>query len=125
VAFTVGSRSGITVPASSIVRSGQLTSLFVVGKDGIARMRLVTIGEPQGDRVEVLSGIDAGETIVTAVGNGVRDGTRVIPSRRSRAATEDGRGIPCRSTTSAASAEDSSPSEPAPSGAEGRLGVTR
>ncbi len=77
VAFTVGSRNGITVPASAITRRGQLTSVFVVDNDGVAHMRLVTLGDPQGQRVEVLSGIDAGETIVPQVMNDLRDGMRV------------------------------------------------
>lgn len=81
VAFTVGSRSGITVPASSIVRRGQLASVFVLGNDRVMRTRLVTLGEPQGDRVEVLSGIDAGETIVTRVTDAMRDGVKVASER--------------------------------------------
>jgi membrane fusion protein, multidrug efflux system len=81
VAFTVGSRNGITVPAAAITRRGQLASVFVVGKDGVARMRLVTLGEPQGQRVEVLSGIDPGETIVGQVTNEIRDGVKVAGTR--------------------------------------------
>ena len=77
VVFTVGSRSGITVPSSAVTRRGQLASVFIVGKDGVARMRLVTLGEPQGERVEVLSGVDPGETIVPRLVNGIRDGVRV------------------------------------------------
>ena len=81
VAFPIGTRNGITVPAAAVAHRGQLTSVFVVDKDGVARMRLVTLGEPQGDRVEVLSGIDAGETIVPALSNEVRDGVKVVSSR--------------------------------------------
>jgi membrane fusion protein, multidrug efflux system len=81
VAFTVGSRRGITVPAGAITRRGQLASVFVVGKEGVARMRLVTLGEPQGERVEVLSGIDSGETIVPRLTNEIHDGVRVAAAR--------------------------------------------
>lgn len=81
VAFTVGSRNGITVPAAAITHRGQLASVFVVGKDGVARMRLVTLGEPQGQRIEVLSGIDPGETIVPRVTNEIRDGVKVAVPR--------------------------------------------
>lgn len=81
VAFTVGSRNGITVPAAAITYRGQLVSVFVVGKDGVARMRLVTLGEPQGQRIEVLSGIDPGETIVPRVTNEIRDGVKVAVPR--------------------------------------------
>ena len=81
VAFTVGSRNGITVPATAITQRGQLASVFVVGKDEIARMRLVTLGDPQGLRIEVLSGIDPGETIVPRVTNEIRDGVKVVIPR--------------------------------------------
>ena len=81
VAFTVGSRSGVTVPAAAITHRGELASVFVVGRDGIARMRLVTLGEPQGQRVEVLSGIDPGETILPQVTNEIRDGVKVVVLR--------------------------------------------
>ena len=64
VAFTIGSRNGITVPASAIQHRGQLTSVLVVDPAGVARLRLVTLGESTGDRIEVLSGIDPGERVV-------------------------------------------------------------
>ena len=80
VAFTVGTRSGITVPAGAVGRRGQLTSVFVVDKSGVARLRLVTVGEVEGERVEVLSGLDVGETVV--VGGNVREGVTVAAGRR-------------------------------------------
>ena len=77
VAFTVGSRNGITVPATAVARRGQLTSVFVVGPQDTARLRLVTLGEPQQGRIEVLSGIDPGERVITRTGGDVRDGVRI------------------------------------------------
>lgn len=77
VAFRAGERQGVTVPAEAVVRKGQLTSVLVVGKDGVARMRLVTLGEHHDRRVEVLSGLDAGETLVSRAVNGLRDGVAV------------------------------------------------
>ena len=81
VAFPIGSRSGITVPAGAIARRGQLTSVFVVDAQQMARMRLVTIGDPQQGRVEVLSGIDPGEKVVVQLSSELRDGVRVIAPR--------------------------------------------
>jgi RND family efflux transporter MFP subunit len=63
VAFTAGTRNGITVPATAVQRRGQLTSVSVIDSGGLARMRLVTLGEPAGEAIEVLSGIDAGERV--------------------------------------------------------------
>jgi len=76
VSFTIGKRSAVTIPIGSLVRSGQLTSVFVVGPGDIARMRLITLGESDGTRVEILSGLDAGERIVSAPAK-VRDGMLV------------------------------------------------
>jgi multidrug efflux pump subunit AcrA (membrane-fusion protein) len=43
---------------------------------GRARLRMITLGEAQGDWIEVLSGLDAGELVVIAPAY-VRDGARV------------------------------------------------
>ena len=76
VAFPAGERSAIVVPAEALVRRGQLTSVFVVGRDAVARMRLVTAGAASGADVEVLSGLDAGESVVATPAR-VRDGVIV------------------------------------------------
>lgn len=72
VLIRTGQRNGVVIPDAALVRRGALTSVFVVGTDGVARMRLITLGE----HGEVLSGIDAGERIVVDAAN-VRDGVRV------------------------------------------------
>ena len=41
-------RQALTVPASAIVRRGQLTSVFVVDKDNRARLRLVQVASTSG-----------------------------------------------------------------------------
>lgn len=73
VLLPAGERSGLTVPSAAIVRRGQITSVFVVGTDRIARMRLITLGS--GD--EVLSGLAAGETIVTEPSK-VVEGAKIV-----------------------------------------------
>lgn len=72
VHFRTGERQAIVVPAEAVVRQGQLTSVFVVGADGVARMRLITLGSNN----EVLSGLDGGERIVSRPAT-VRDGVKV------------------------------------------------
>jgi len=75
--FPAGERKALVVPAAAVVERGQLSSLFVVGADGVARLRLVTLGERHGERVEVLSGLTPGERIVVEGGDGLADGSRV------------------------------------------------
>jgi RND family efflux transporter MFP subunit len=67
VLFATGSRRAITVPAAAVQTNGALASVFVVGGDGAARMRLITCGDAAGGRVEILSGLDDGERILQAV----------------------------------------------------------
>jgi RND family efflux transporter MFP subunit len=62
--FATGQREAVTVPASAVVRRGQLNSVFAVS-DGVARLRLLTLGEKTGpDHIEVLSGLNHGDSIV-------------------------------------------------------------
>lgn len=73
VLFPTGTRMVLTIPASAILRHGQLISVFVVGHDDVARMRLITVGENN----EVLSGLEPGERIVTDPSR-VTDGAKII-----------------------------------------------
>lgn len=75
--FRVGSRQGVAVPAAAVVERGALTSVWVVSGEGIARLRLVKLGATLDGRVEVLSGLSAGERIVTAGAERVSDGAKV------------------------------------------------
>lgn len=76
VSFPAGERTAVVIPAAALVRRGQLASVFVIGKDNVAHMRLVTAGAAGGAELEILSGLDAGESIVAAPAR-VRDGVIV------------------------------------------------
>jgi RND family efflux transporter MFP subunit len=75
--FRVGSRRGIMVPTAAVLERGALTSLWAVSREGIARLRLVKLGATLGSRVEVLSGVNAGDRVVTAGLAKVTDGAKV------------------------------------------------
>jgi multidrug efflux pump subunit AcrA (membrane-fusion protein) len=75
--FSGGERQALTVPLSAVVERGQLTTVYVVDAQNVARLRLITIGERRAARVEALSGLAAGERIVVDVTDRVRDGSRV------------------------------------------------
>lgn len=64
VAATGARKSALLIPAAAILERGQLSGVFVV-KEQILHFRLVKTGARVGDRVEILSGLAAGETIVT------------------------------------------------------------
>jgi RND family efflux transporter MFP subunit len=52
------------VPARAVVRRAELTAVYVVGGDGRPLLRQVRLGRVQGDTVEVLAGVSAGERVV-------------------------------------------------------------
>ena len=63
VAMPVGETHSIRVPSGAVIRRGQMEIVFAV-MDGRARMRLVKTGNKVGDEVEVVSGLQSGETVV-------------------------------------------------------------
>lgn len=69
-------RDVLTVPGAAVQRHGQVTSVFVVDGD-VARRRLVVLGGPVGDRVEVLSGVSDGERVIVAPPVALADGMPV------------------------------------------------
>lgn len=75
-AISVGEFSTIRVPASAVTRRGQLEMVFVA-LDGKAQLRLVKTGKQIDDTVEILSGIDPGEPVITGGLAELRDGQPV------------------------------------------------
>ncbi len=76
VSWPAGEGRALVVPASAVSTFGQMERVFVVA-DGHAAMRLVKTGARHGDRIEILSGLAAGETIVTTNTATLRDGQPV------------------------------------------------
>lgn len=63
-----GRREGVPhvfVPVSAVVRRTEVTAVYVMGAEGRPQLRQVRLGAPQGDTVEVLSGLDPGERLIT------------------------------------------------------------
>ena len=75
--FIIGQRTVLSVPHKAIAQQGQIAAVFVVDQSGIARLRLVKTGRSLGDRIEVLSGLNQGEQIVSEVVASLKDGTPV------------------------------------------------
>ncbi len=75
--FEVGASSRMWLPRQSIVREGQLEGVFVVDKSHVARLRLLKLGEVSPSAVEVLAGLDNGETVVVEGMKTLQDGSKV------------------------------------------------
>jgi multidrug efflux pump subunit AcrA (membrane-fusion protein) len=68
--------TALLVPMSALVYRGQLTGVYVV-ETQLLHFRLVKTGAQLGDQVEILSGLSAGETIVSGDVQRARSGARV------------------------------------------------
>ncbi len=75
--FIIGQRKTLAIPQAAVTQQGQLIGVFVVDRSGTARLRLVKTGRVAGDRVEVLSGLNEGEEIISEGITTIRDGIRV------------------------------------------------
>lgn len=64
VAIPVRETAALRVPASAVVHRGQMELVFVAA-NGHAQLRLVKTGKRVGDEVEVVSGLEAGEEVVS------------------------------------------------------------
>ncbi len=68
-------RQGLSVERSAVVRRGQLDGLYVASPEGVIQLRWIRTGRAFGDRIEVLSGLEAGERYVSRPEPGLADGT--------------------------------------------------
>jgi len=75
--FPRGERTAILVPGTSVVRRGALVGVFTIRQNQLAELRYVTLGNPVGDRVEVLSGLSPNDVVVSAPGDRELGGKQV------------------------------------------------
>jgi len=71
-----GTTLTLLVPSATVVERGELTSLYAVGTDRVARLRWVKLGRRFENQVEILSGLNEGERIL-ADGSRGADGALV------------------------------------------------
>ncbi len=76
VSVPAGSAAVLHVPEPALIVRGQL-EYVMVQEEGVARLRLVRTGRRQSGRVSVVSGLNAGERVVVAGLDGLRDGQAV------------------------------------------------
>lgn len=68
--------SGLTLPARAVQFKGEQASVFVLGQDGTVANRPVTLGELDGNRWVVRSGVKAGERVIVEGWQKVRAGQK-------------------------------------------------
>lgn len=77
VKFRTGTASRLMVPQDATWEREGLHYVYVVNSEGMARLRIVTIGLKNDREVEILSGLQEGEKIVTSNFDEVKDGDRI------------------------------------------------
>jgi multidrug efflux pump subunit AcrA (membrane-fusion protein) len=76
-----GSSRSLDVPESAVLTRGQMEVAFVLDREK-ARMRLVRGGRRDRGRVEILSGLEAGDVLLVTPGAGLREGDPVKAAAR-------------------------------------------
>lgn len=65
------------VPRSAFVGSVNANQIFVMEKDGTAKLKTVTAGRILGEKVEILNGLANGDIVITSGQINLNDGTKV------------------------------------------------
>ena len=64
VDIPVGKKQSLLVPKKAVVEKGQLTGVYTVDKNSVIAYRLIRAGKLYGDRVEILSGLNPGDSVI-------------------------------------------------------------
>ena len=78
-------RNAVLVPVPALVREGEETAVFVANGDK-AQRRTVRVGLTDGEHIEIVSGVKAGEMIIVDGQAGLPDGAKIRVGDRATAA---------------------------------------
>jgi HlyD family secretion protein len=69
----------LVIPAASLLTSEDgKTTVMVAGSDGRAHQKEVKVGVRQGDQVQIVEGVQAGERVVASGAYGLPDNTKIV-----------------------------------------------
>ncbi len=96
VQLQLGVSQGILVPVTAVRTGPNGDYVYVIDEDRIARMKSVRRGLATAERIQIMSGLQGGELVVTEGGDGVRDGSPVqlAGDQKARAASGSAGGTP-------------------------------
>jgi Cu(I)/Ag(I) efflux system membrane fusion protein len=66
VTVTGAGADGLAIPSEAVVNTGERDYVFLARAGGTFEPRMVTVGRADGDQVQVLSGLAAGDTVVAS-----------------------------------------------------------
>jgi RND family efflux transporter MFP subunit len=67
--FSRGKQQALLIPRSAVIERGQLQGVFVLDQNKVASLHYVTLGKFSGAEIEVLSGLQGGESFVANPGD--------------------------------------------------------
>lgn len=79
VLLRISGEKPLVIPANSVVVAGGTPQVPTVASDGRVVFQRVTLGRDHGREIEVLAGLDEGDTVIVNPGDAVREGIRVRP----------------------------------------------
>ena len=82
VLFPVGRRELLALAQAAVLNRAGIPGVFVVDGQGIARYRMVRLGREADGQVEVLSGLNPGEHVITGNAAQVNNGDKVSALRK-------------------------------------------
>jgi multidrug efflux pump subunit AcrA (membrane-fusion protein) len=71
-------RRVVAVDRDALILRAERVSVFVVGTDDVAKQIDVELGAADGDLIEVIGGVKAGDRVVIRGGERLRDGQKVV-----------------------------------------------
>jgi multidrug efflux pump subunit AcrA (membrane-fusion protein) len=80
--FAAAARRALTVPNAAVITRGQLTFVYLVDTDRAVRLRPISIGAPDRERVEVLAGLRDGDAVVVHPPASLADGDQIAGAAR-------------------------------------------
>jgi RND family efflux transporter MFP subunit len=75
--FTRGERTSLLIPRSAVIERGQLQGVYILDQNKIANLRYITLGKPSGQQVEVLAGLQDGESVIAEPGSRELGGKKI------------------------------------------------
>jgi RND family efflux transporter MFP subunit len=77
---TKGAAALVLIPEDAIVTKGQLSGIYTVSQSNTAILRWLRLGRSYGDKVEVLSGLNADESYIFSAEGKLYNGVKIVPS---------------------------------------------
>jgi RND family efflux transporter MFP subunit len=88
--FSIGKREAILVPKTAIIDMSGITGVYIVSADGNAVFQMVRTGETQGDSIEAVTGLKAGDRVVVSRHEARLDGRRVLLAQSAQVTGDEG-----------------------------------